>query len=296
MTKKQRKKRKKSLSVKKTDQGPAQHLEELNWRQINDLDRRKSVFFLPLSPMEEHGPHLPVGTDLMVSQDIAAEAIKTLSKKNNKYDFIILPSVPIGYSKIASGFPGTISVSSRAIRDVVYGIGQSLAEHGFRYLVICTYHMDFVHLKGIYAGMRKIRRRHPHMKVCEPCGPFFYQKVHQQREPKIDFDTSKEVHAGFRETSLMRYLYPYLVDEKYKELSSVFADLDTIKAWGKLFQELGVKEGYVGSPQKANIEYGRWLFKETVNEIVEATRRLYGDKKQRQLPRRIRWLMRLLPF
>ncbi|RLF30549.1 MAG: hypothetical protein DRJ99_02240, partial [Thermoplasmata archaeon] len=36
--------------------------EELNWMEIDSLDRDKTIFFQPISPMEEHGPHLPVGT------------------------------------------------------------------------------------------------------------------------------------------------------------------------------------------------------------------------------------------
>ncbi len=37
--------------------------EELNWKELDEFDREKTVFFLPISPMEEHGPHLPLGTD-----------------------------------------------------------------------------------------------------------------------------------------------------------------------------------------------------------------------------------------
>ena len=57
--------------------------EELNWKQIEQLDKNKTIFFLPISPLEEHGPHLPVGTDLLTVRDAATEAIKFLNKKKN---------------------------------------------------------------------------------------------------------------------------------------------------------------------------------------------------------------------
>ncbi len=41
---------------------------ELNWKQIDELPKEKTVFFLPISPMEEHGPHLPVGTDFLTAK------------------------------------------------------------------------------------------------------------------------------------------------------------------------------------------------------------------------------------
>ena len=53
-------------------------LEELNWKEIEELEKDKAIFFLPISPLEEHGPYLPVGTDLLMSQDAAVESIKIL--------------------------------------------------------------------------------------------------------------------------------------------------------------------------------------------------------------------------
>ena len=56
-------------------------LEELSWKQIDSLDRKKTIFFIPFSPLEEHGPHLPVGTDLLTARDAAKEAIRLINKK-----------------------------------------------------------------------------------------------------------------------------------------------------------------------------------------------------------------------
>jgi len=43
-------------------------LEELTWPDLAGLDRARAVVFLPISPMEEHGPHLPVGTDFLIAR------------------------------------------------------------------------------------------------------------------------------------------------------------------------------------------------------------------------------------
>ena len=131
-------------------------LEELNWKQIEGLKKEKAIFFLPISPLEEHGPHLPVGTDLLISQDVAVEAIKILYKKNPALTYVLLPAVPVGFCKFSSDFSGSISVSSKIVRDIIYEIGTSLARHGFKYLIICSFHMALGHLRGIYSGMKKI--------------------------------------------------------------------------------------------------------------------------------------------
>jgi len=268
-------------------------LEELSWKQIDALDREKTIFFLPISPLEEHGPHLPVGTDFLTARDAAIEAIKILNKRKPGLNYVLLPAVPVGYCKFASDFPGSISVSGRVVMDIVYSVGSSLARHGFKFLIICTYHMALGHLKGIYSGMKKVMARYD-MKIYEPWGPYFYNKEVERREPKLGFDSSKELHAGFRETSLMKYQYPYLVDESYKKLQSIYRDLHSPRVLGKTFKQLGLKDGYVGSPARADADYGRWLFNETVNVYVQAVLDLYNGKELPELPNHVKLMMKSL--
>ena len=175
----------------------------------------------------------------------------------------------------------------------MYNTGFALADHGFKYIVICTYHMAIVHLKGIYSAMKKLESKKG-MKTCEPWGPYFYSNQIEKNEPKLGFDTSKEMHAGFRETSLMKYLYPYLVDESYKELQNIYRDMSNPRNIGKKFKELGLKDGYGGSPARADADYGRWFFSQTVNVIVRSTIDLYEGKKQMQLPANVKRMMKAL--
>jgi creatinine amidohydrolase len=269
------------------------NLEKLSWKQIDNLDKNKTIFFLPISPLEEHGPHLPVGTDLLVINDAIVEAIKILKMEKPNLNYILHPLVPIGFCKFNTDFPGSISVSSRVVKDVVYSVGSSLAEHGFKYLVIGTYHMALGHLRGIYSAMNKLESRYD-FHVCEPWSPFYYNNEIEKREPKLGFDTSKEVHACFRETSLMKYQYPYLVDESYKSLQNIYRDMKSPKVLGKKYKDLGLKEGYIGSPARADADYGRWFFSETVNVFVKATIDLHSGKKPAELPPKIKSLMKTL--
>jgi len=267
--------------------------EELNWKQIDGLDKSKTIFFLPISPLEEHGPHLPVGTDLLTIVDVTTEAIKILNMEKPDLIYVLLPAVPLGYCKFNADFPGSISVNGKVIRDIVYSVGESLGNHGFKYLVVCTYHMAVPHLRGIYSAMKKLELRFG-MKTCEPLAPYYHNREMEKRQPKLGFDTSKEVHAGFRETSLMKYQYPYLVNESYKNLQSIYRDMNSPRVLGKTFKQLGLKDGYIGSPAKADADYGRWYFSETVNVFVKATLNLYAGKKQPELPNHTKLAMRAL--
>lgn len=266
---------------------------KLNWKEIDDLDRKKTVFFLPISPLEEHGPHLPVGTDLLTARDTAEQAIKTITRQDESITCVLLPSVPLGFCRFNQDFPGTFSVDSKIVRDVVYSFGEGLANHGFEYLVICTYHMAIGHLKGIYTAMQKLRRKYK-MVVYEPWGPFFYSDKIEKQEPKLGFDTSKEVHAGFRETSLMKYQYPYLLHPSYQKLQSIYRNLQSPKVVGKSFKDLGLVDGYVGSPAKADADYGRWFFQCTVQAYVDAVFAMIQRKPLLDLPKSVKSSMKLL--
>ncbi|RLF28646.1 MAG: hypothetical protein DRN05_03560 [Thermoplasmata archaeon] len=282
-------------TLKKKKEKKIIQLEELSWKKIDSLSREKTIFFLPISPMEEHGPHLPVGTDFLTAKDTAKEAIKILNKKKPDLTYILMPAIPLGYSKVGSDFPGTISADIKTIKNIVYSTVSSLAKHGFKYFLVCTYHMEPGHLKGIYLGMKKASRKYD-IKIYEPSGPYFYNKEVEKREPKLGFDTQKELHGGFRETSLMKYQYPYLVDENYKELQSIYIDLYSPRVIGKTFKQLGIKDGYIGSPARADSDYGRWFFQETVNLYVRSAIDLYEGKKLPELPRPIKLLIKTPSF
>ena len=285
---------KKTTSAKKTSTTHSiTQLEELSWKQIDSFDKDKTIVFIPISPLEEHGPHLPVGTDFLIAKDAAKEAIKKLHEQDSSLTPALYPPLPLGFSKIAADFPGTVSVSSRAIRDVIHGVCTSLGKHGFRYILICTYHMDLGHLKGIYAGMKKAMKQYP-LNIYEPQGPYHFSKQVEQREPKLGFDTTKEVHAGFRETSLMKYQYPYLVDPEHKNLQSIYMDLYSPKVLGKTFQDLGLHGGYVGSPARADSDYGRWLFQDTVDLYVRSALGLIKGDELPSLPKSTQRVMKSL--
>jgi creatinine amidohydrolase len=267
--------------------------EELSWKKIQELNKNKTIFFLPISPLEEHGPHLPVGTDLLTVRETANEAIRILNNKKPELNYILLPAIPVGYCKFNTDFPGSISVSGKIVRDIIYSVGSALGNHGFKYLIICTIHMAVGHLKGIYSAMKKLESDFS-IKICEPWGPFFHNNEIEKREPKLGFDTKKEFHAGFRETSLMKYQYPYLVDESYKNLQSIYRDMNSPRVLGKSFKQLGLKDGYIGSPARADADYGRWFFNETVNVFVKSALDLYEGKKLPELPNHIKLAMKAL--
>ena len=78
---------------------------ELNWQEIDRLDRDKTIFLLPTGAIEQHGPHLPVDTDIFNSSAL----VESVAKSSGG-NVIALPPIWWGTSPHHKGYPGTISL------------------------------------------------------------------------------------------------------------------------------------------------------------------------------------------
>ncbi|RFA18984.1 creatininase family protein [Subtercola boreus] len=85
--------------------------------------------FLPFGALEQHGPHLPLGTDTATAAEVA-------SRLADAFDAVLLPPIHYGDTWNNAGYPGTVSLSSATVTAIAVDIGHSLAASGARGLVI----------------------------------------------------------------------------------------------------------------------------------------------------------------
>ena len=120
-------------------------LEELTYREIDRLDRSRSVFMLTFGNLEVHGPHLPVGSDYFQAIAFRDGVVEHLSKAHPDYTFVIVPVVPLGEggANDVVGQPehvGTFSVRFETLRDVAIDLGSAIAQQGFGTILLVHYH------------------------------------------------------------------------------------------------------------------------------------------------------------
>ena len=99
--------------------------------------RRDPVVILPLAAVEQHGPHLPLSTDLVIGLGILANAFQRLP---DDCPALALPPQAVGASREHARFPGTLSVTPALLADVVHQHGVALAGCGVRRLVLANSH------------------------------------------------------------------------------------------------------------------------------------------------------------
>jgi creatinine amidohydrolase len=111
----------------------SRRFDELTDPQIAAALARSPRVILPMGSIEQHGPHLPTGTDFFAATAIALEVADHL-------DALVLPLCPLGVTPMHMPYPGTVSLRPGTLQDVVTDIGSSLAAHGGREFVILNWH------------------------------------------------------------------------------------------------------------------------------------------------------------
>jgi creatinine amidohydrolase len=220
-------------------------MEEMTWKEVENLDKKKSVVFVALSPIEEHGPHLPLGTDYIAAKDLLQDVVNNLEKQNKEYNYIIHPSFPIGYNECVMNYPGTISYRSKTIESVIVDFGESISRCGFSKMVIVNHHLDLGHIKAIENAKIVLDTKHS-LQVLEVASSIIYSESEKKNKQNLSdsLDIEKEIHADFRETSFMLFNHSEMVKDCYRSLQPIYMDIvEFIKTGGKCWRKYGLKAG-----------------------------------------------------
>jgi len=108
-------------------------LHHLTWEEFREALERVKVVVIPIGSVEQHGTHLPLGTDTFVASALAEDAAE-------KAGAIVIPPIWYGWSPHHMAFPGTITLRAEILIEVLYDILSSLARHGTRRFVILNGH------------------------------------------------------------------------------------------------------------------------------------------------------------
>jgi creatinine amidohydrolase len=108
-------------------------LERMTWRQAQAAFARTTFVVVPLGSTEQHGPHLPLGTDFLVAKEMA----RRVGERTN---VIVTPTLPIGYAQYHAVFPGTLSVSEETLTHALIEICENLLRYGATHILFMNGH------------------------------------------------------------------------------------------------------------------------------------------------------------
>ncbi len=179
---------------------------DLTMIEMDSLDRSRTVFLLALGPMEAHGPHLPLGMDLFVAQEMLERYINLLQERHPELDLVRLPPLTLGADILPR--TGSVSIPPRVLERVLGSYVANLASEGFRYLFVADNHGGPRHLLACEAAARRAHRRHEFHLV----NPFCHEFALMMSNSSILLEGTglrsgtcgdiEDLHAGTNETSL----------------------------------------------------------------------------------------------
>jgi creatinine amidohydrolase len=168
------------------------------WPDVAQQDAARWIAVLPLAATEQHGPHLPLRTDVLIAEAYLARVCQLLPAR---LPATFLPVEEIGISTEHTDYPGTLTLSAREALSSWFSIGESVARAGIRKLVIVSSHGGNSAAMTIVA--QELRAKYGLLAVTTAWSRF--------GAPEGLF-TAEElrhgVHGGAVETSIMLARYP----------------------------------------------------------------------------------------
>jgi creatinine amidohydrolase len=231
-----------------------------------------SIIVQPVGAFEQHGPHLPFSTDLLIADSVAVEVVERYGDEN---DLWLLP--PLAYSKSNehAWSAGTIWLSATTLLSVLDDIGRCVAATPARKLVFLNGHGGNSSLLSV--ANRELRLHHGLMTfLTHPSVP------PDQGGPSTEEELGMGIHGGLGETSLVMHLRPDLVvmDEAARRIPEHLDANRHVRfggsvPFGWLSDDFG-PDGYIGDPTLASPERGKELFEAAVALLGEQMAEIKG--------------------
>ncbi|MGY6586879.1 MAG: creatininase family protein [Wenzhouxiangella sp.] len=236
--------------------------------ELKQLANQDPLAIVVLGAIEQHGPHLPLSTDLDIGQGLCRAALANLQPAR---PVLVMPPLAVGASEEHQSFAGTLSVSGVQMVSLIEALGESVARAGVRRLLLLNAHGGNVAAMNLAA--LSLRRRFEMLVV---------KANYMAMAPPDGVLAAEELrcglHGGQAETAMMLALHPdkvrldKLEDFDYGPQANPSLGPEGEAAWAWLAEDLN-RAGVTGQASQANSAQGQVL----VEHYARALRRVIED-------------------
>ena len=243
---------------------PSRAIGDLTFLEISRCLRASSVLCMPIGSFEQHGPHLPLNTDVVLAEEFTRRII---ARWGEIFDLWQMPTLTIGLAREHDWAPGTLSLSIHGITAFMRDLGREIVRSlPARNLAIINGHGGN---RGILEALTQELRADFGLNICV---------LHPTGWPELDAKAEfPEIHGGKNETSMMLALVPHLVRrEQIAQLKNLPGSnavratiLNQAVTWPWTSDETQFAAlGVIGDAHAASAELGQTLLSQ-IEEMAE---------------------------
>ncbi len=244
---------------------PMLEFAKLSAAAFETLSREKTIFFFPVGPLEDHGPHLPMGLDLAHATRLAQLTAERMEREMPEWKCVLMPSVALGIDSDTSSL--AIRVRAHVLRDWLVDCCKSLVREGFQYFVCYSGHSGPRQLSAIEEAGKLLSRWHWHRPrrkrpmLISASSALVTWKDFARAPMWVD----AQEHGGKIDTSVALAIAPAVVDGMREALPPMEAPGRGLSRWWRM--QRGEVNGYWGAPGEASREVGEASLGETVDTV-----------------------------
>ena len=241
---------------------------EFRATEFHAIDSDATIALLPVAAVEQHGPHLPVGTDTMIAEGMLVTAAAMLP---GDLDIRSLPIQAVGKSNEHLYAPGTLTLPASVAIEAWTELGLSVARAGVRKLVFINSHGGNEEIMGIVARELRVQAKMLAVKTS-------WSRFGHPEGMFSEIERRRGIHGGEVETSLMLHFRPDLVDmTQADDFSSLAAETEQkfrhlgptgTHAFAWIASDLN-PTGVVGNASAATAEKGRAVAEHQARGFVQ---------------------------
>ena len=234
------------------------HLEEIPWSRVAELTPERTAVFLLSGPIEQHGPHLPLGSDLFQAKAVMEKIAERVADTGRHV--LIAPTLPYTTAVLSRTYPGSTSIRRAHAVPFFADVLNSFAANGLRNIVVVSQHIDPPHVLAWEEACKRAGAE-TGARAIEGYERMVFDDLRTNAlQGLLGEGAIGDSHAGLFETSVMLMARPDLVDmEALSHLEPAPMDFEKDLRLARDFHELGNGLGYTGNPAASDPEIGRKL-------------------------------------
>jgi creatinine amidohydrolase len=247
------------------------------WDEITAADWDKALTksnktcILPIGILEKHGPHVPMGSDLIRVREYAARATQ-------KEYAVVFPDYFYGQINEAKHQPGVFALPERVVWDLLENTCDEIARNGFNKIIIINGHGGNPELIKYFIQTRLEKERNYAVYFFQPSSDSVFNK---QVNALRHSDARGDQHAGERETSEVLYFRPELVqlDSAKNESGKNLNRLSIPNIYTAIWWYADYPNHYAGEGDKATSALGKLVADHTISQLIDAIKAVKSDDK-----------------